>query len=642
MVYQSSTPQLETAATTSTWSVATAAPATAAATSNQAALDEAGLTCEAGGQDSGLLGDMAEVVLGALPMSAALHLAAAHLEETAVRAWVLAQEPLEVVQSMTLDLKDRLLDQWPVGLGVFAGGEAGGALGMKADLKGDIELIRPTADQVVAKVKTQALFGLAEVGAKLKLAGGGERAMAALGATGEGAVEIGLQGQASSTPDTAMMVALGAAASPGVVLSILGGAKAINVASGALGLDLPTLFPASSFQIQNRAALVTEVKATAGQELLDALPVDFGTLITELQPYLDGLQGFFDGRYRCEVELLAAPGSAQMTLRHSLSAVSELAGIPLLAQLTDWSALSALSDTLGSEELGAKGSLEMVLGLHMGAEGLIPDFDGRCSLLMEGQRQDAKSTDRLDFHVDEIGQVIEGLRSAEGLSAIIAATGFQRTVELPAPEAVISAVVPEVAMATTRMMGDQTAVSGSDDLHLVGQVTAGADVMQIIAASEIQAPEGTGAMGALSDIHAALCALACGQPLTAAWLAPWLPTLQQAAALMVVAPPRLVGRVQVALGFEATATGGYSAGADGKLGTGFAVDRVVNTDAAGAVMQALAAGAFVVPTATAPGVDELGECPIGPQAESQHADTGSETSSQQAPAVVEPEQQCAA
>ncbi|MCK6506846.1 hypothetical protein L6R53_26330 [Myxococcota bacterium] len=637
MVYQSSTPQLDAAAPSSSQAVAPAAPATTAATSNQAALDDAGLTCDADAQDTGLLGDMAEVVLGALPMSAALHMAAAHLEEAAVRAWVLAQDPVEMVYAMTLDLKDRLLDQWPVGLGVFAGGEAGAALGVSADLKGDIELIRPAADQVVAKVKTQAVFGMAEVGAKLKLEGAGERAMAALGATGEAAVEIGMQGQATTTADTAMMVALGAAASPGLVLAILGGAKAINVASGAMGLDLPTLFPASSFLVQNRAALVAEAKATAGQELLDAMPVDLGTLVTELQPYLDGLQGFFDGRYKGEAELLASPGAAQVTLRHSLSALAELAGMPLLASLTDWSALDALS-----HELGGRGSLEVVVGLHLGDQGLVPDFDGRMSVLLEGQREDAKSTDRLDFDVDELPGLIAGLASGQGLAAVVGAMGFQRTVELPAPQAMIAAAVPEVAMATTRMMGDQAVVAGSDDLHLVGQVTAGADAMQIVADAGIQVPEGSSVLDAVHDLHAALCALACGQPVAAPWLAAWLPALEQAASRVVVAPPRLVGRVQVALGFEAGATGVATVGADAKLGTGFAVDRVVNPDAAGAVMQALGVGAFVVPTVTAPGVDELDECPTDDAAQSEHADTGTETTSTAVAASPDAQQECAA
>lgn len=630
MYSQSQSPQLDSAAPATSTSTSAVATSTAA-TSNQAAVQDAGLAPTADA-DGGLLGEFAELVLGAMPLQAALPLAAAHLAEAAVRSWVLEQDPTQAVQALSFGLKDRLFDQWPVGLGVFVCGEAGAALGLEADVEGDIELTRTGRDQIVARVKAKAMTGLAELGAKIEVEGGGERAIAAVAAAAKVGVELGLNGEARRPMDVTMMLAMGAAASPGVLLGLLAGQQVLDIAAGATGLDLPQLIAPGSYAMQGRAALVADARVSGAEAPLDGFGVDFATLLPDLAPYLSVLQGFFDGHLKGEVELLTGTGGAQLLVRSSLSATAELAGMPLLADLLDWPLLDVLAD-----ELGGMARLELAVGLRPDGGTIVPAFDGRLSLLLEAQREDAKSTDRIDFHIDELPEVLERLRGGEGLAALLGGAGFQRCVELPAPAGLIEEVVPGAAFACTEMLADSFLLAGEDDLHLTGQLTAGPEVMQMVAAAGIEVPAELGLLDALEDVHNALCAFACHQTTIAAWLEPFGPDLLQAAQAIVMAPPRLVGRVRMSAGFSAEVTAGGTAGVEGKGAAGFAVDRIVDADAAVAVRQALAAGAFVVPSAQAPGVDELGECAVA-DANGQ-SDTGTDTA---AGGAVDPATECAA
>ncbi len=551
--------------------------------SNSAELEECGLDTAAPAEE-GLFDEFAEVVLSAVPMEAALPMAAAQIDKPGVQQWVLQQDAPRMVQAMARVLPDRLIAQWPVGTGLFAKGSGKVAALFGGTLNGEVELLHSAPGQLSARAKAGGTFGIDQFGAALKAEGGGERAIAALSATGGVAAQVGLNGSCTAPMDTALLMALGAMLSPAAVLSILGGSKVMGLASSVTGMDLPDLLPETQWDIQKRAALVANAAVTGGEEALDFLsPADLSQLLADLKPYLDSLNGLFSASYTGQVELLLGTGGATVNVRHRVAATAELAAIPALAQVFDLAALEQLS-----EALGGAGQIELSAGLRLNGPQAVLEPRGRATLHLESSRGNSSQTDQMHFFLDQLPALAEQLKSGQGLEAMLAGAGFDRKVELPAPRELVQQVLSQGALVTADLMADNYVAAGWEDFNLVSSLSMGPAVLGALAGIGLCPPAGMPMTQAMQDVQAGLCALVCGLPPAAAWLGPWLPAMQRAVAGVILPAPRLMGRLSFGLGFGASASGGPSVGGDAKGAAGMVVDREVGQIDSGPLRKALA------------------------------------------------------
>lgn len=583
---------------------------------NQAMVQEAGLGADSGG----LVDDMFDFALDLLPLAAALPLAARRIDEEAVQAWALRQDPADVVDAMALSMPQVLSAQWPVGLGICLGGAMKGALGLEADLEGDLELVRTSADTVRLKVLSETAVSMATVGAKAGIQGATGEAMAAIGATDKTAIELDLEGRVDGNVQHMLVGALAATVAPASILPLLAASSAADLSQAVAGVDLREHLPIPDIDWESRLRVARTARALASRQLVDALPVDFTELLPALQPYIDALSGALDLSMSAGLEVIMGDMGAGLRGSLTLEGLIQLTTMPMFAEHFDHAALDLLAQTLGGEA-----QVQLDASLTVGEEQGITLAGDRIRLSVMATRSvgDSSQTDCLDFFASDLVDVVEGLASGEGLSALVAATGFRRTVQLPAPDDLVASVVPALGIAVTDMMGDRSVIAGTNSLLLEGSLVAAQGVMETIAASDIEAPAGMSAVDALRDIHTGLCGLAARAGQLPNWLAPWTDVLAEAAANMQVEAPRLKGRIEVAGGFEATATGVGTVGGGNRGNIGFAVDKALDELEGLSVRETLVGGLFGSSPVAADGVAADGEC----QQETDHADTGTESAS---------------
>lgn len=551
--------------------------------SNSARLEECGLDTAAP-QEEGLFGGFADLVLDAVPMEAALPMAATQISDPGVQQWVLRQDAPRMVQAMARVLPDRLLAQWPVGTGVFLKGSGKVAALFGGTLNGDIELMHTAPGQLRAKTQAGGVFGLENFGAAMKLEGGGDRALGALSMTGGLAAEFGMTGTCNASLDAAMLMVLGAALPPVAMLNILAGSRVVDLAAGAVGLDLPSMLPVADWALEKRAALVARAAYSAGQELPDILsPADVSELMADLKPYLESMNQLFSSKFSGQAELLSGSGCVTVNLRFGLSAISEIAQISSLASCFDIAALQQLSHALEQQ-----GQIELSAGMKLTEGKVLMQPHGRASLTLGSGYNGTSQSDQIHFFLDQIPALVEQLQAGHGLEAMLACAGFDRKVELPAPRELVGQVVPEVMLASSDLTADNGVVAGWEDFNLVGTLSLGPSVLGALVGAGLQPPLGMSTPQALQDLQSALCALVCGLEPAAAWLEPWLLDLKKAVAGVALPVPRLVGRLSFGLGFGASVSGGPSYGGEAKGAAGMVVDREVGQLNSGPLRQALA------------------------------------------------------
>lgn len=530
-----------------------------------------------------LFDDFGALILDCVPMEIALPMAVGQIEKPGVQQWVLEQDGPRMVQAMARVLPEKLLAQWPVGTGVFVKGAGKVAALLGAGLDGEIELVHAAPGQLRAKAQARGTFGLETLGAALKVEGGGERALLEQSLGGSLAVEMGITGTCLASLDAGLLMTLGATLPPVAMLQILAGSRVVDLAAGAVGLDLPTVMPMVDWSLEKRAALVSKVGLTSGQEAPDLSPVDLAQTMAELAPYLESLNQLYRGSFSGRVELLHSGNQLSLNLCTTLAAVAELRTLNIFTGTMDIAALEQLA-----AELKHQGELSFSAGVKLVEGRLLASPHGRASLKLGSGYDDASKTDELHFFLDQIPAFLARLREGQGLEAMLAGAGIDRTVELPAPRELVSQVVPELVTATADMAADNGLAAGWEDFNLVGKLSLGPDVLGRLVGEGLRAPEGMSMLQAVDDVQSALCALVCGLKPEAAWLAPWELALRKAVAGVPLPAPRLVGKVAFGLGFGASVTGGGSVGGAAKGSAGMVVDREVGQVDSGPLRKALA------------------------------------------------------
>ncbi|RME24233.1 MAG: hypothetical protein D6798_11695 [Deltaproteobacteria bacterium] len=574
------------------------------ATSNQALLEDAGLTSQEGEGDS-----MLGMVLECLPLEAAVPMAASHIEDPGVMAWARRQDLVSVAKVAARWRPDLLEAQWPAGIGICTHGTLGGSLGLGGDIEASTRVLRQEDGSFAVTTSSEFKVDVGDdTGVSLMVSGVDPELFSGFAATAGVGVGVDFEGNAVLSGTELLLAGLANFAMPGVAAMFLAGARILHLADDAGWLHLGEAIDLPDMQTEVRAFAEAEAREAAGLQPAATIPGVLAAVSDTLRVLARTWEGLADLKQNARVEVIAGSGPVALQVEGTANGLLELATCELLAHVLDSSLMAAAAERFGAD---AHASLYLPIVQGSDTADLQPDPDG-ASITFEigASHGETAVSDSLCVPLHELVGILRGDTGVgEGLAAMLNGVELSRAVELPADPSLVDNVVADELGKAIEAMGGAGVIGGIDTLRLVGRLTARGDTMRDLAQAGIQAPPELGPVQALRDIHDALCAAATGTDGVADWLQPWGGAIAAAARSMTLEAPRIQGELRVGVGGSLSAS--MVKGASGKArGTvGLVVDQPADEFSDARVREALARGVFRSPEApsTEQSLDE-GEC----------------------------------